>query len=77
MDDEWVTLRRTHLDDARWCKSVLEATGIEAAIPDEFTPALPLVTENDGEEVRVLVRATDIERAIEVLDATDTWTPPE
>jgi hypothetical protein len=77
MEDGWVTLRCSWLDEARWCKSVLDAAGIDAEIPDEYTPALPLTAEMERGPVRLVVRAADVERALEVLAASDTWTPVE
>jgi hypothetical protein len=71
MDDGWVAIPCKSVDEARWGKSVLDAAGIEAAIPDEFTPALPLTPDSDPGTVRLLVRATDAERALEVLEAGD------
>ena len=70
MENDWADVRCTWLDEARWCRSVLEAAGIETRIPDEHTLALPL----DGvtpDSVRLLVRADDLERALELLDEAD------
>jgi len=70
MENDWADVRCTWLDEARWCRSVLEAAGIESRIPDEHTLALPL----DGaapDSVRLLVRADDLERALELLDEAD------
>ena len=68
-DAGWVELRSGWIDEARWMKSVLEAAGIEVAIPDEYTPALPLEPGGDPGAVRLLVRAADVERALDVLEA--------
>jgi Putative prokaryotic signal transducing protein len=70
MENDWADVRCTWLDEARWCRSVLEAAAIESRIPDEHTLGLPL----DGaksESVRLLVRADDLERALELLDKAD------
>ena len=71
MQHDWAELRCTWLDEARWCRSVLEAAGIEALIPDEHTLALPLGDGVEPESVRLLVRLADLERALELLDAAD------
>ena len=71
MENEWADVRCTWLDEARWFRSVLEAAGIEARIPDEHTPPLPLTDGTAPESVRLLVRAADLERALELLDAAD------
>jgi hypothetical protein len=71
MDTDWAEVRCTWLDEARWCRSVLEAAGIEALIPDEHTLALPLRDDADPRAVRLVVRATDLERALEVLEEAD------
>lgn len=77
MENEWVDLRCTWLEEARWIKSVLETEGIEALIPDEHTLALPLQPQIEAGAVRLLVRSTDLERALEVLDARGGWSPVE
>jgi hypothetical protein len=71
MEPEWTDVRCTWLEEARWCRSVLEAAGIEALIPDEHTLALPLDDGIGPETVRVRVRTADVARALEVLDAAD------
>jgi hypothetical protein len=68
-DTQWVDLRSTWLDEALWFRSVLEAAGIEALIPDEHTLGLPLASEIEPRTVRLLVKASDLERAFEVLAA--------
>jgi hypothetical protein len=65
---EWVDLRCTWIDEARWLKSVLDAAGIEALIPDEHTLGLPLAPDMEPGSVRLLVRSEDLERALEALD---------
>ena len=67
---DWVEIRSGWLDEARWMKSVLEAAGIEAEIPDEYTPALPLAPGLEPDAVRLLVRSADVERALEILAAS-------
>jgi hypothetical protein len=71
MENEWADVRCTWLDEARWCRSVLAGAGIEALIPDEHTLALPLDGGAKADAVRVLVRSTDLERALELLDEAD------
>ena len=70
MENDWAEVRCTWLDEARWGRSVLEAAGIESRIPDEHTLGLPL-DEGASESVRLLVRADDLERALELLDKAD------
>jgi hypothetical protein len=77
MDNDWADLRCTSLDEALWLKSVLDTAGIEAAIPDEHTLALPLAPGIEPDAVRILVRSEDLERAFEVLDARGPWIPAE
>jgi hypothetical protein len=70
MSDDWVEVRScTWLHEAAFLKSVLDAAGIEAVIPNEQTLAVqPLYGQLLG-GVRVLVRAEDRERAQELLDS--------
>jgi hypothetical protein len=67
LDTQWADVRSRSLDEAVWFRSVLEAAGIEALIPDEHTLGLPLSSETEPGTVRLLVRATDLERALEIL----------
>ena len=67
---EWADLRCTGLDEALWFRSALETAGIEALIPDEHTLGLPLAPEPEPGTVRLLVRAGDLERALDVLAAS-------
>jgi hypothetical protein len=67
--ESWVDLRSTWLDEAVWFRSVLEAAGIEALIPDEHTLGLPLAPDMEPGTVRLLVRGSDLERAFDVLAA--------
>ena len=66
---EWVDVRCTWLDEAQWFRSALEAAGIDAMIPDEHTLGLPLGGDSGPGTVRLLVRAEDLEHALEVLGA--------
>jgi len=66
MDDELVVVRHCNwLHEAHLIKSVLEAEGIEARIPDEHAHG---VQPGIG-AVRVLVRSSELERAAAVLDS--------
>ena len=71
MENEWADVRCTWLEEARWFKSVLDAAGIEAVIPDEHTLALPLVEGAGPGAVRLRVGSADLERALELLDRAD------
>ena len=66
----WVEVRNcVWLQEAQVIRSVLDAAGIEAMIPDEYTlGAQPFYGLALG-GVRVLVRAGDWSRAVEFLDA--------
>ena len=68
-DTQWADVRSRSLDEALWFRSVLEAAGIEAVIPDEHTLSLPLSSEIEPGSVRLLVRARDLETALEALAA--------
>ena len=71
MEDELVTVRNcNYLHEAELVKSVLDAEGIDAEIPDAFMAGVqPMLGAAIG-GVRVLVRATDLERAEQTLAAT-------
>jgi Putative prokaryotic signal transducing protein len=69
LDTQWADLRSRSLDEALWFRSVLEAAGIEALIPDEHTLGLPLASETEPGTIRLLVKASDLERALELLAA--------
>jgi hypothetical protein len=71
MDADWADVRCTSVDEARWFRSLLEAEGIEAQIPDEHTRGLPLTDAADADSVRLLVPAADLERALELLAEAD------
>jgi hypothetical protein len=73
MDADWVEVRScTWLHEAAFLKSVLDAAGIEATIPNEYTLGVQPLYANLVGGIRVLVRAEDLERAAEVLDSTNT-----
>jgi hypothetical protein len=76
MDEEWVQVRNCNwLHDAHFIVSVLDAEGIEALVPDAYTiGARPDLTAALG-GIRVLVRASELERAREVLAAAITDLP--
>ena len=67
---EWVEVRSfTWLHEAEFVKSLLIAHGIEAIIPNAHTLGIqPLYAPALG-GVRVLVRAADFDRALEVIDS--------
>ena len=70
VEDDWVQVQNCNwLHDAHLVVSVLEGDGIEAFLPDAHTLGSrpELATALGG--VRVLVRASDFERAREVLAA--------
>ena len=71
MANDFVLLRTCNdLQEASILRSVLEGSGIEARIADEnFASLYPGVMVAAG-GVRLLVRASDLERANEVLDGT-------
>jgi hypothetical protein len=71
MRNDWVEIRScTWLHEAALFKSVLDAAGIEAVIPNEQTLGVqPLYGQLVG-GVRVLVRESDLKRAVELLDST-------
>jgi hypothetical protein len=70
LDTEWADLRSRSLDEALWFRSVLQAAGIEALIPDEHTLGLPLASETEPGTVRLLVKGSDLEKAVELLAAS-------
>jgi hypothetical protein len=71
MPNDFVLVRTCNdLQEASILRSVLEGSGIEALIADEnFASLYPGVMITSG-GVRLLVRATDLERAKDVLDTT-------
>lgn len=68
---QWVEIRScTYLHEAQFLKSVLDAAGIEAQIPNEHTLGiLPLYATMLG-GVRVLVHADELERAQELIESS-------
>lgn len=66
---QWADVRTRSLDEALWFRSVLEAAGIEALIPDEHTLGLPLAPNMEPGTVRLIVRGSDLEKAFDVLAA--------
>lgn len=73
MEDDWVQVENCNwLHEAHFVVSVLEADGIETFLPDAHTlGARPeLATALGG--VRIMVRASELERAREVLAAAIT-----
>jgi hypothetical protein len=67
--DEWVTVRTCvwgHQADL--VRSLLEGSGMEVFVPDEHVATLRpnLLLGTDG--VRVQVRASDVDRALEILN---------
>jgi hypothetical protein len=71
VEDDWVEVHNCNwLHEASLVVAVLEADGIETFMPDSYTlGARPELSAALG-GVRVLVRASDLERAREVLAAT-------
>ena len=76
IEDEWVQVQNCNwLHQANFIVSVLESEGLEALVPDAYTlGAGPHLTPALG-GIRVLVRASDLERAREVLAAAITDLP--
>lgn len=70
MDEKLVTVRNcNYLHEAEIIKSVLEADGIEAEIPDAYMAGVqPLLGAAIG-GIRVLVRSSALERAEQTLAA--------
>lgn len=70
MNSEWVEVRNCPwLHEAQFLKSVLSAAGIEAMIPNEHTLGIQPLYANMLGGAQVLVRADDLERAAEILNA--------
>ena len=71
MTDNWVQVKACNwLHQALFFRSVLEAAGIEAVIPNEHTLNIQPLYANLLGGVRVMVHAEDADRATEVLDST-------
>ena len=70
MDDELVTIHNgVYLHEAEFVKSVLEAEGIEAVIPDAFTIGVDPALSVPLGGIRVQVAKHDAERAAATLRA--------
>lgn len=70
MNDELVPVRHCMwLHEAHLIVSVLEAEGIQAVIPDAYTLGVRPELANALGGVRVLVRASDLDRANDALTA--------
>ena len=70
MNDELVTVHNgVYLHEAEFVKSVLEAEGIEAVIPDAFTVGVDPALSVPLGGIRVLVAKRDAERAAATLRA--------
>lgn len=70
MDDELVTVHNgIYLHEAEFIKSVLEADGIQALIPDAFTVGVDPALSVPLGGIRVLVAKRDAERAAATLRA--------
>jgi hypothetical protein len=70
MDDEFVTVHNgIYLHEAEFIKSVLEADGIEAVIPDAFTVGVDPALSVPLGGIRVQVLKPDAERARAMLRA--------
>jgi len=71
MDEELVTVRNCNwLHEAEFVKSVLDADGIDAQIPDEYIAGVQPCYGAAIGGVRVQVRSADLERAQQSLAAT-------
>lgn len=69
--DDWVEAKAcTWIHEALFFRSVLEAAGIEAVIPNEHTLNIQPFYANLLGGVCVMVRAADVDRAKELLDST-------
>lgn len=70
MDDELVTIHNgVYLHEAEFIKSVLEAEGIAAVIPDAFTVGVDPALNIPLGGIRVQVAKHDAERAVATLRA--------
>ena len=70
MEADWVQVRNCMwVHEAELLKSVLEAAGIEAVIPNKLTLGIQPLYANAMGGVRLMVRRADLKRAAEVLDA--------
>jgi len=70
MDDELVTVRNcNYLHEAEFIKSLLDADGIDAEIPDQYMAGVQPGLGGTIGGIRVTVRSSDLERAQEALAA--------
>ena len=70
MDEELVTVRNcNYLHEAEFIKSVLEADGIDAEIPDQYMAGVSPGLGGTIGGIRVTVRSSDLERAQQALAA--------
>ena len=70
MESDWVEVRNcAWLHEAQFLKSVLDAAGIEALIPNEQTLGVQPFYANMLGGVRLLVHQDELERARELLDS--------
>lgn len=70
MDEELVTVRTcNYLHEAELIKSVLDAEGITAEIPDEYMAGVQPGLGGTIGGIRVQVRASDLDRATTALAA--------
>ena len=76
--DQWVEVRNCNwLHQAQFLKSVLESEGIDVQLPDEHVLGVqPFYGAAIG-GVRVMVRASDVQRADELLKAVDAQSPAD
>jgi hypothetical protein len=70
MDADWVEVRNCMwLHEVEFLKSVLDAAGIDALIPNEHTLNVQPLYANALGGARLLVRSEDLQRARELLDS--------
>jgi hypothetical protein len=70
MDEELVTVRNcNYLHEAEFIKSLLDADGIDAEIPDQYMAGVQPGLGGTIGGIRVTVRSSDLERAQEALAA--------
>jgi hypothetical protein len=72
MEQEWSVVRNcSWLHEAEFVRSLLESEGIDAQIPDEFTIGVDPGYINMLGGVRVTVPAGELDRANEILNASE------
>lgn len=70
MDDELVTVRNcNYLHEAEFIKSLLDADGIDAEIPDQYMAGVQPGLGGTIGGIRVTVRSSDLARAQQALAA--------